>query len=50
MRNKIKIVTDRDKILQSMDKVYDNLVEFKKKNKSEMVVIRNNHIVRIKPD
>ena len=33
-----------------MEKVYDNLIEFKRKNNSEMVVIRNNQIVRIKPE
>ena len=50
MKNKTKLISDRDKILMVMEKVYDNLIEFKRKNNSEMVVIRNNQIVRIKPE
>jgi hypothetical protein len=50
MKNKTKLLSDRDKILLGMEKVYDNLIEFKRKNNSEMVVIRDNHIVRIKPE
>ncbi len=50
MKNKTKLLSDRDKILQGMKKVYDNLIEFRRKNNSEMVVIRYNQIVRIKPE
>lgn len=50
IKNKVKTLSDRDKILQGMEQVYNNLIEFKKKNNSEMVVIRNNQIVRIKPE
>lgn len=49
MKAKSKIVSDRDKILQNMDKVYDNLVDFKNKANSDMIVLRDNHIIRIKP-
>lgn len=38
------------KILEGMDKVYDKLIEFKKKNKSELVVLKGDKIVRIKPE
>ncbi len=37
------------KILESMDKVYEKLIEFKKKSNSELVIMKNDKIVRIKP-
>ena len=37
------------KILESMDKVYEKLVEFKKKMNSDLVVLQDGKIVRIKP-
>lgn len=49
MRTKSKIVSDRDKILQNVDKVYDNLVDFKNRANSDMIVLRDNQIIRIKP-
>lgn len=39
----------RDKILIGLDRVYDKLIEFKKLKKTELVVLRNNKIVKIKP-
>ena len=42
-------LTDRDKILKGMDKVYESLVKFKKSTNSDMIVLENNHIKRIKP-
>ena len=39
----------RDKIVAGMDKVYERLLEFKKQKNSELVVIRDNKIVKIKP-
>jgi len=33
-----------------MKKVYEKLIEFKKRMNSDAVVIRDNKIVRIKPD
>jgi hypothetical protein len=50
MKNKIKKISDRDKILQGMDKVYERLIESKKKTNSDLIVLRNNHIIRIKPE
>ena len=38
-----------DKILVGLKKAYDKMVEYKRKNNSEIVVIRDNKIVRIKP-
>ncbi|SHF99772.1 hypothetical protein [Flavobacterium defluvii] len=39
----------QDKILSAMDLVYDKLIEFKKKSNSELVVMKDDKIVRIKP-
>lgn len=40
----------RDKILVGLEKVYERLIEFKKQKKSELVVMKDNKIVRIKPE
>lgn len=40
---------ERDKILKGLEQVYERLIEFKKSKNSELVVIRDNKIVRIKP-
>ncbi len=37
------------KILESMDKVYEKLIEFKKKMNSDLVVLKDDKIVRIIP-
>jgi len=47
---KDKKVSDRDKIPRGMDKVYARLIESKKKTNSDMIVIRDNHIMKIKAD
>jgi hypothetical protein len=39
----------RDKILAGLDKVYDRLLEFKKQKNTDLVVIKDNKIVKIKP-
>ncbi|MEO8852675.1 MAG: hypothetical protein ABI359_02795 [Ginsengibacter sp.] len=39
-----------EKILLGLDKVYEKLIEFKKQKKSELVVMKDNKIVRIKPE
>lgn len=35
-------------ILEGMDKVYDKLIEFKKKINSEHVILKDNEITRLK--
>ncbi len=40
---------NQQKIVDSMVKVYEKLIEFKKKSNSELVIIKDNKIVRIKP-
>ena len=44
-----KRTSNQKKILEGMDKVYDKLIEFKKKVNSELIVLKDNQIVRIKP-
>ena len=46
---KYKRTTNQIKILEGMDKVYEKLIEFKRKMNSELVVLKDNKIVRIKP-
>ncbi|MCS3868958.1 hypothetical protein J3D55_001874 [Chryseobacterium ginsenosidimutans] len=37
------------KILQGLEKAYEKMLDFKRRNNSEVVVIRENKIVKIKP-
>ncbi|MFC5873600.1 hypothetical protein SAMN05443633_101462 [Chryseobacterium arachidis] len=37
------------KILEGLEKAYEKMLDFKRKNNSELVVIRENKIVKIKP-
>ena len=39
----------QQKILNGMEKIYEKLIEFKKRANSELVVMKDNQIVRIKP-
>ena len=43
-------IEEKDKILKGLEKVYDRLIEFKKAKNSVLVVIRDNKIVKIKPE
>jgi hypothetical protein len=40
---------EKYKILKGLEKVYEKLLEFKKIKKTELVIIQNNKIVKIKP-
>ncbi len=44
-----KRTPNQTKIIEGMDKVYENLIEFKKKMNSELVILKEDKIVRIKP-
>jgi hypothetical protein len=44
-----KMTPNQAKILEGMDKVYDKLIEFKKRMNSELVVMKDDKIIRIKP-
>lgn len=46
---KHKITANQKKILKGMDKVYDKVIEFKKRMNSELVILEDNKIVRVKP-
>ena len=39
----------RNKIIKGLEKAYEKMLEFKRKNNSEIVVIKENKIVKIKP-
>ncbi|MDI1234932.1 MAG: hypothetical protein PSX81_11660 [bacterium] len=40
---------DQIKILKGMDKVYDQLIEFKKRSNSVLVILKDDKIIEIKP-
>jgi hypothetical protein len=44
-----KRTSNQTKILEGMDIVYEKLIEFKKKMKTDLVVLKDNKIVHIKP-
>lgn len=44
-----KKTDNQTKILEGMDKVYEKLIEFKRKMNSELVILKDGKIVRIKP-
>jgi len=39
----------RNKIVKGLEKAYDKMVEFKKKANSEIVILKENKIVKVKP-
>lgn len=43
-------IEEKNKILKGLEKVYENLLEFKKAKNSELVVLRDNKIVKIRPE
>jgi hypothetical protein len=43
-------IEEKNKILKGLEKVYEKLLEFKKTKNSELVVLRDNKIVKIKPE
>ncbi len=40
---------EKEKILKGLTIVYERLLDFKRMKKSELVILRDNKIVRIKP-
>lgn len=49
MKNNKKNITEIEKILQGMDRVNENLITFKKRMNSNLVVLRDGKILHIKP-
>jgi hypothetical protein len=45
-----KHIEEKNKILKGLEKVYERLLEFKKMKNSELVILRDNKIVKIKPE
>lgn len=43
-------IEEKNKILKGLEKVYEKLIEFKRSKNSELVVLQNNEIVKIKPE
>lgn len=41
-------IENRNKILKGLEKAYEKMLIFKKEHKSELVIIRDNKIVKIK--
>ena len=39
----------KKKILKGLEKAYEDMIEFKKQKKSKLVIIKDNKIVKIKP-
>ena len=48
--DKYELSPEQAKILAGMDKVYENLIAFKKKMNSELVIMRDGKIVHVKPE
>jgi len=46
----IKYNREKNKILKGLEKVYEKLLEFKKAKNSEAVELRDNKIVKLKPE
>jgi len=44
-----KRTANQTKILQGMDKVYEKLIEYKKRMNSELVILKDDKIIRVKP-
>lgn len=40
----------KDKIVKGLEKVYERLIEFKKEKNSELVIIQDGKIVKVKPE
>lgn len=45
-----KYIEEKNKILKGLEKVYKKLIEFKKSKNSELVILRDNKIIKIKPE
>jgi len=49
MSNRDKQLELKDKIVKGLEKVYERLIEFKKEKKSELVIMKGEKIIKIKP-
>lgn len=49
MKKNKKRSLEQTKIIEAMEKVYENLILFKKKMNSDLVILKDDKIVRVKP-
>lgn len=49
MSNREKQIELRNKIVKGLELAYERLIEFKKEKKSELVIMKGDKIVKIKP-
>jgi hypothetical protein len=49
MNKKHEQIELKEKIVKGLDIVYERLLEFKKQKKSDLVIMKGNKIIRIKP-
>jgi len=49
MTKKEKQIELQDKIVNGLEKVYERLIDFKKEKNSELVIMKGDRIVKIKP-
>lgn len=49
MKKNKKRSLEQTKIIEGMEKVYENLILFKKKMNSDLVILKDSKIVRVKP-
>ncbi|WP_194768792.1 MULTISPECIES: hypothetical protein [Tamlana] len=50
MTKKDKQIELKDKVVKGLEKVYERLIEFKKEKNSELVIMQDGKIVKIKPE
>ena len=50
MTTKDKQIELKEKVLKGLERVYEKMVEFKKEKNSEIVIMKGNEIVKIKPE
>lgn len=49
-KNKLQLSAEQTKILQGMEKVYENLIAFKKRMGTDIVTMQGDKIVYINPN
>lgn len=43
-------IDEKNKILKGLEKVYERLLEYKKAKNSDLIILQNDEIIRVKPD
>lgn len=50
MKNVNKQTEFREKLILGLEKAYERLIEFKKEKKTDLVIMKDGKIVKIKPE